>query len=283
MTTAYTKEAYQGLVAQYDELLSFACEISTHLGKRIIWSDRAAYSNTVFTKLVHHGVSLRKIVPDFTSEHELWDIGSACAIARCLIEAYDALAYISFDDVSDNERDFRIALWELNEVQHRLTMLDRLKATGSDVDAMRADEVKRRQMVIGHSFFNALSEEVRGKINPKKAMAFYQTQSVRNAINGVDHDYYVSIEMFLSQYVHTLPMALSQLKQARSRDSGSLELLATSLTDASVFLAKAIDGMASIWPDISEAISGEFRADLDMWLHIAKHGPASTDPEPPKI
>jgi hypothetical protein len=283
MTTSYTKEAYQRLVAEYDRLLSFACEISKHLSNRLIWSARLAYSDTVFTKLVHHGVSLRKIVPDFSSEHELWDIGSACAIARCLIEAYDALAYISFDDVSDSERDFRIALWELNEVQHRLTMLDRLKATGPDVDAMRADEVKRQQQVIGHTFFNSLSEEVRGKINPKKAKAFYQTQSARNAINGIDHDFYVSIEMFLSQYVHTLPMALSQLKQARSRDSGSLELLATSLTDASLFLAKAIDGMASIWLDVGEAISGDFRAELDKWLDIAKHGPASTDPGPPKI
>jgi len=49
-------------------------------------------------------------------------------------------------------------------------------------------------------------------------MAFYQIQSVRNAINGVDHNYYVTIEMFLSQYVHTMPMALSHLKKARNRD-----------------------------------------------------------------
>jgi hypothetical protein len=55
------------------------------------------YAEIIFTKMVCHAISLRRISPTFQngSNPELWDIGAACAIARTLVESFDALAYIA--------------------------------------------------------------------------------------------------------------------------------------------------------------------------------------------
>ena len=103
-----TPERYRALVAEFDALVSHAQAVSDRLVGALIERKDSSYADAIFSKLLCHALSLRKLspAPDLKVESELWDLSSACAIARALIESYDALAYIAVHAVSGSEPRF---------------------------------------------------------------------------------------------------------------------------------------------------------------------------------
>ncbi|MEX4004189.1 hypothetical protein AB4Y38_35495 [Paraburkholderia sp. EG285A] len=129
-TSTMTRERYRAILREFDAILAHACALSNRLAGRIVAEKHLSYAETIFTKLVCHALSLRKLSPtlEATSPLELLDIGAACAVARTLIEAFDALAYIGLQTVSAPEREIRILAWELHDHEHRLAMLEDIGA-----------------------------------------------------------------------------------------------------------------------------------------------------------
>jgi hypothetical protein len=109
-TILMTPERYSTILGEYDAILAHACAMSGRLVGRLVVEKHLSYAETIFTKLLCHAISLRKLSPTLqpSSPLELWDIGSACAVARTLIEAFDALAYVSLHSVLSPERELRI-------------------------------------------------------------------------------------------------------------------------------------------------------------------------------
>ena len=70
------------------------------------------YGEKIFTKLICHAITLKNLSPSPSPNDTptLWDVSSNYAIARTLIETYEALAYISFEPIDKIERDFRFFL-----------------------------------------------------------------------------------------------------------------------------------------------------------------------------
>ncbi|MFM0047356.1 hypothetical protein [Paraburkholderia sediminicola] len=282
-TVLMSPDRYRAILGEYDAILAHACAISSRLVGRAVVEKHLSYAETIFTKLLCHAISLRRLSPTLhpSAPLELWDIGSACVVARTLIEAFDALAYISLDSVSPSEREFRILLWELHGKQHRLKMLENNGTAGPAVEEIRADVKTLYSMVTAHAFYTALSKEMSGKIGIEKAPAYLRSQKDRNAASAIDHDYYNGVEMLLSQYVHTTPFALSQLELAHAGDPGALQLLALPLQHSMPFLAKAIVGIGSLWPDAKVEMSEGVRESVDFWLLLAEHGIKGLDSNQP--
>lgn len=160
-----------------------------------------------------------------------------------MVEAFDALAYISLHTVTPAEREIRILAWELHEQEHRLHMLEDIGASGPDADAIRIDAETLHTAVISHTFYPELPNDMRGKIATRKTPAFLRSQKERNAVGGVNSDFYNSVTMYLSQYVHTLPLALSQLMLTHAGDRGALQLVAMPLQYFMALIAKASMGV----------------------------------------
>jgi hypothetical protein len=130
----------------------------------------------------------------------------------------------------------RILLWELHDKEHRLTMLDGIGAAGPDIEQLRDDAKMLRDAAMAHPFYGELSKKVQQKITAGEAPAYIRIQSDRNQSSGINHDYYLSVIMQLSQYVHTLPFALSQL---RLTHAGALQIMSLPLQYSMPFMAKA--------------------------------------------
>jgi hypothetical protein len=233
-----TISRYTGILAEYDLILDEACCFSRRLTRRKVVEENLKLAEVIFTKMVCHAISPRRISPTFQngSNPELWDIGAACAIARTLLESFDALAYIALQPVTDPEREMRILLWELHDKEHRLTMLDGIGAAGPDIEQLRDDAKMLRDAAMAHPFYGELSKKVQQKITAGEAPAYIRIQSDRNQSSGINHDYYLSVIMQLSQYVHTLPFALSQL---RLTHAGALQIMSLPLQYSMPFMAKA--------------------------------------------
>lgn len=267
-------DRYRKLLREYDALISHARAISDRLVGRPIEQKSLSYSDAIYTKVICHGISLRKLSPslDSTQTSELWDVASACAVARALIEAYDALAYIGVHQVEPPEREFRVLLWELHDQQRRLTMLEKIGSADPRVADVRRCVGELTAKLTTHSFYATASKEFRGKVTRGEAPAVHLSQRDLNAASGINHEYYIAATMWLSQYVHTFPLSLHQLMHFRAGESDALHVSSMPLQYSMAFLAKAIEGMVEIWPEGEVEPSEEIERILRSWLVIAENG-----------
>ena len=269
-----TPQRYIALLSEYDAIFAHARGMSDRLAGRFVSEKHLAYAETIFTKLLCHASSLRKLSPTLqpTSGPELWDIGAACTLARALIEAFDALAYVSLHPIPPLERELRILVWELHDKEHRLHMLEDIGSRDANVQIIRADAKVLHDMVMAHPSYAGLPKELKKAIAGGKAPSFLRSKRERNAASGINHDYYNAVTMYLSQYVHTLPFALSHLTLTHAGDPGALQLVAMPLQYSMTFLAKTIVGIAALWPDTELNMSVDLRRAVDSWLVLAERG-----------
>lgn len=269
-----TPDRYRQLLGEFDALISHARAISDRLVGRPIKQKSLSYSDAIYTKLICHGISLRKLSPsvDFAQTSELWDVASACAVARALIEAYDALAYISVHQIDPSEREFRVLLWELHDQQRRLAMLEKIGSADPRIADIRNRVGELSTKLTAHSFFFSTSKDVRGKVARGEAPPMHLNQRDLNAASGINHEYYIAATMWLSQYVHTFPFSLHQLMHFRAGEYDALHVSSMPLQYTMPFLAKAMEGMVDVWPEGEVEPSEGVDRILRSWLAIAQHG-----------
>mgnify|MGYP000243125133 FL=1 len=161
-----TPDRYRKLLGEYDALIFHARAISDRLVGRTLEHKCLSYSDAIYTKLICHGISLRKLSPslDHVQASELWDLASGCAVARALIEAYDALAYIGVHQVTPEERDFRMLLWELHDQQRRLSMLNKIGSVDPRVAEIKERVAELLAKLMANVVYSQVSKEIRGKV-----------------------------------------------------------------------------------------------------------------------
>jgi hypothetical protein len=76
--------------------------------------------------------------------------------------------------------------------------------------------------------------------------------------------------MFLSQYVHTLPFALSQLALSHAGDPGALQVVAMPLQYSMSFLAKTMVAIGSLRPDAQVEMDADLQRILDSSRVLAE-------------
>ncbi|MFM0046321.1 hypothetical protein [Paraburkholderia sediminicola] len=275
-----TPETYKGILVEYDALVSHAFALCNRLTGHAIDGQHLAYVDTIFTKLICHGISLRRLSPtlDASVPQELWDLPSACAVGRSLIEAYDALAYIGAPQVSPSEREFRILLWDAHDQARRLTMLEKIGSVDARVDEIRQRSAVLSEQIKSHDCFANAPKDWQGRVGKGDPFRpIYLTQKELNVAHGIDHDFYVTAEMFLSQYIHTFPFSIHQLMHARAGEPGAIQLASMPLRYAMPFIVKAIDNMNAIWPDAQGTLTDDLDRLMRQWRHVAEHGVKDTD------
>jgi Family of unknown function (DUF5677) len=267
-------DRYKEIISSFDRLNNYAIEISSNLSGITTNEDRLLYATTIFSKLVCHALSLRKISPCLNSEvkNEIWDVSSACAVARALIESYEALAYISLNDITPDEREFRIKLWELHDLQRRIKMLEQIKSKNPELITIKNSAELLHTEITQHTLFSNCSGNVKNKINNEEAPAFSLSQKDRNNESGINHEYHDTATMDLSQYVHTLPMAIHQLMSFRAGDPESLRRCSLPIQHSMAFLTKAISGMVKVFPRKFSNPRSDTASDIEFWLNIAENG-----------
>jgi len=272
-----TPEKYKETLAGFDALLGHAHALCSRLTGRPIDGLHLAYVDTIYTKLICHGISLRRLSPtlDVRIPQELWDLPSACAVARSLIEAYDALAYIGTRDISAAERDFRILLWDAHDQARRLTMLEKIGSVDGRVEEIRQKAAALSEQIKSHEFFANAAKDLQARVT--RGEPFHLTQKELNLAHGINQDFYVTATMFLSQYVHTYPFAIHQLMNAKAGDLDSIGLSSMPLRYTMPFIVKAIDTMIALWPDAQSDVNNDLVMLIRRWRHVAEQGVANFD------
>lgn len=271
------EEHYQSVRSDFKNLVSYAFSVSAAIGPKLIRGEREHYAELIFAKQIFHGITLARIVPVNTGpgalkSGELWDLSSACALTRTLIESYDALSYIAVDPVSNEIRRLRVLMWEIHAEERRLKMLRLIASVAPEVSEIEARLNDLKNSLFQVPEYQALPVKQRNEVERGDCPAFIQTQRERNLASDVSHDYYNSAIMFLSSHVHTHPFAITQLMKFRVGAGESLRILSVPIQYATGFVAKGIQGMRYIFGSAIPAPSKDVEIVIGAWLGIVSAG-----------
>lgn len=268
---------YEAVCSEIDLLIDWGAVLSNSLANKDAPGDREYYGERVFSKLLCHAITLRRIIPTGLipkqkGRSELWDISSVCTLARALIESYDAFFYIAEDEIEESEREFRLLLWNLHSEERRLKKLFLIGSKAPQIKEIKNTVADLRQRIVQHDFFSEINGSMQKKIGKHDAPAFYLSHSERNARASVNHDYYNSCIKFLSAYVHTFPFSINQLFKFKAGDPGSLQIMSLPIQYATGFLSKGILGMGHIFKGYVPEAPDEVSDLCLVWSGVIENG-----------
>lgn len=265
---------YSRLVQEYDALLAYAKEQSSALVGLRFSERRLTYAEKIFVKMIGHSITLRRISPDpeRKAPQELWDASSAASVARCVIEAHEALTYIALGTTDPEEQEFRIMLWELHDVIRRVKMAEAMGITGRKPQEMLETARERKDALVQHPFYARTGEKFRADVRKGDPPHFHLSRRERGESDGISYDYLNGATMQLSQFVHTLPMSIHQLLAFQAGTPDALRMMSLPLQHSPVFLTRAVVGMQDLFGDRMPKPSSELHRLMLLWAHLAKQG-----------
>ena len=264
---------YAEILAEFDSVGRFAYGASERLVGLTLAEPHLSYAEQIFVKLLAHCISLRRLSPDpARAGQEMWDLSSTAIIARAVIEAFDALAYIALGAVTIEVRSFRVLLSELHDVNRRAKMLDHIGSTDPRRVAVARQAEELTKKVVEHRNFLDLSKNLQLKVRSGDPPQFSNTQRQRCQEADVNHDYYTAITMQLSQYAHTSPYAVHQLFRFRAGQPEEWRLISLPIQYALVFLVRALTGLQSLFPVTRLAMSDSLQVSFAAWTAVSQRG-----------
>jgi hypothetical protein len=188
------------------------------------------------------------------------------------VDAYHTLAYLALEDVGPDEHEFRSRLLELHDSDRRLQIAQKIYSGSSVIETLQAQIVQRREALKECQFFSSLPEKERNELL-KKPPDFHQTRAKRNSASHVDDDFYLSVSIYLSQFVHTHGFAIHHLTTFAVRTSESYRAMIVPITFAMAFMARAIQGMNRLFSVNEDYLSPQEKASIDEYSLMANGFP----------
>lgn len=267
-------DRYGEILADLEMFISVGTAVSQRLVGTTTEQAHHSYADPIFTKLLCHAISLHGLSPRVSTKEstQLWDMPSACAIARCIIEAHDVLGYIALSQVSDDEQSFRVLVWELHDQQRRSSMLHSIQSRDPQAAAIHVSARDLAKEVEAHPWFTKIGRRYQQRIRTGDAPSFLLSHKELNATNGVNHDYHVAATMMLSQYVHTLPMSVHQLMDFKAGEPEALHMSSLPIQFSLGFFARAISRMVDVFPHGDQEITEPQLLAFGRWRSVVENG-----------
>jgi len=265
---------YRDTYTEFAALLAYGIALIEAQAGHVASGDRQFYAERIFSKLVCHAITLKRLSPspEPIGIPELWDISSCYAIARTLIETYEALAYVALDSISEEEQSFRILLWKLHAEERRREMLRLIGSNHPDVPNVDIRVVSLCNQLLAHPFLNTVGTDLQRKIRRGETPPYHLSRANRDAKIGINHEYHIAVTMHLSSHVHTHPFSVHQLFEFQAGNEECLRLMSVPLQYAAGFMAKSISGMIDIFTPRVPSTTPEFLRTLDIWNALLLKG-----------
>jgi metal-responsive CopG/Arc/MetJ family transcriptional regulator len=273
---------YNHVFDEFSSLLAFAVSLLQARSGQPALEDRLFYGERIFGKLICHGLTLKRLSPSPlpTQSVEMWDISSNYAVARTLVETYEALAYIALDDIDATEREFRILLWNVHAEERRLEMLRLIGSRSPEVQVVEKKLQEARGVLLGHSFTTKVGLDFKRKVERGETPPYHNKRSDRDAASKIDHDYHKAVIMHLSSHVHTHPFSVHQLFSFQAGDPECLRLMSIPIQYSCGFIAKAIPSMMELFKPGSPELSASLLRALTKWNEVLAIGVKTVDQSP---
>jgi uncharacterized protein YjiS (DUF1127 family) len=271
---------YRNKVREFDAVMEHAKAVASALVGQAVPAAHIRYGEQIFMTLLTHCISLRTLAGDANQRMpgDLWGVPPMSAVARCVVEAFDAFEYVAGHDVGASERAFRLLLWELHDQARLLRMAGKAGPGDARAEALQGDVRRLRAELEGHPFLGSLPAELQAELRRRLARgeppAFHLGQRQRCAMSGVDADWHHAVTAQLAQYVHTLPSTVRQLSSLKVETPEALRVVAMPLLFALPFLVRATQTVVQrMRGTVPEPPSRTART-MALWRAVAEPGGA---------
>jgi Family of unknown function (DUF5677) len=200
----------------------------------------------------------------------VWDIASLATLVRSVIDSYYVFFYLTIDECSEDEVDFRYFLWNYHAEKQRIDMLKRMKSENPIIDQILKNIENLKSNLLSNKFYNSLGTDTKKKIRKGK-IGILLTNTELSKRAGIDPDYYKSTFNYLSAYVHGFPFASTQLAAFRAGSEESLELIKVIIDYCTGYISVAIRDFIKLLPEQSDKIDKKTKFLVEMWEYIFKN------------
>lgn len=253
----------------YSRTSNLAVKISRLSGGRIGVPDHVFWGCILFTRLSVISRSLKKLLDhDCSKEYKYdWDYASAFSLTRNIMECYQTLFYLSFDDVSEAELKARKALFNVHDYYSRKQFFSFFPESFNgerenlEIENLVLDQLKNSE------YFQTLDEKTQ-KQYLKGGSAFFISREEIEEKEGTERQTFRYWYKFLSSNTHSYPMGFFRMVDGdrgtgvHSQVEESNCAMALELSES--YLIRGCINMLNIFPDILERMSPQEK----QLLHI---------------
>jgi len=253
------KKDYLENLETFENFFDFSVDVSdSTAGIDVPW--HLVRANQLFTRLTVTSMSIIHLCPSnriWGSSSQFWDFISVATLARNLIENYHAFFYIGVEEVTEDERSFRLDLFNfhLNNEKYKL-----YKEGGSAEEILKEFEERfplDREGLRTHPFFNSLPKEKAKKILKGDEAMILSQKEISGRLPFKTEEF-VPIYRLFSNHTHSAPFAFFSQNNERGRgaeNEAEVHYLAMTLDFCTKYLAAAISDMARLFPSCVEKLN----------------------------
>ncbi len=265
---------YAEFHAEFEALINYAVAVLNAQAGHKVQSSRENYGEKIFGKIVCHAISLKRILPDpsRSKDTEIWDISSAYALSRAILESYEALAYVTVEGISEEELECRILAWKLHAQERRHKMLTLIGSRDPRIAEVEEDITLLRRSVLDMRFELFLSKSVLGKVVNGECPPYLVSRSIRLDAADINSNYFTAALMHLSSHVHAHPFSLHQLFDFKAGTPEAYGLMKIAGQYACGFLAVSVREMSNLFSPRAPDPPACVQATLELWWDILRQG-----------
>ncbi len=174
----------------------------------------------------------------------IYDFTSANVIARSMFEAYINMYYILLDNVSEEERDFRLDRWEKHSLTERKMMAQWLGSKNPKL-IIEEDEIKKfEERIYESNYFKKLPKNEQQSIRDSYKWTRLNTLEKAD-LAGIDRSQSEYLYKILSNYTHSESFSIMQLHSIEN-PLEARDLCKLSMSFGEMFLTLSLAGFGSI-------------------------------------
>ncbi len=206
-------------------------------------------TSVIFGKIALHALTILQITPSGCQNVPGYpfafpDYSSVFMLIRAVMDGYCTLYYMAIEDISEDERNFRIQLGDYHAIKKRIDFLNALGLTPEELPQLEKGAASLKSAIENNI---CLPQNKRNRIlNGKEPLLLTNTEICAKV--GIAEKYYKPHYDYLSSYTHGHPISLEQIL-ALSNIEDVLALMTPFLHLCSGYLCFSIRDFINIFPD----------------------------------
>jgi len=199
---------------------------------------------------------------------DAWDLPSVASLVRNIIETYHVFFYIT-EDVSDDEREAREALWRFHETAERLKALQLGVPCSKRIEQLEKEYIERRTRLEASAFFQKLPNKQRTNLLSARDSKFSSQSEIADRA-GVSRKYLASCYKYCSNFIHTSPMSVAMMNAFRAGTPEGSQRFKYVSEIATAFMALTIRDFVRLAPDQRDSIEPKIWDTIRIWEGVLR-------------
>lgn len=245
---------YSEKFSKFSNTLSVAIKISILAKGRFVTEDKKAWACVLHTKLCVTANSLLILAPKIEIKDEHWDFSSMFTLARNIMECYQTLFYLCFDNVTDSELFARKKLFNLHDYYSRVKLFSFMdeKQENPEMEKNVINELSQTD------YFKKLTEKQQAHFLKGENAFFISREDIEEKI-GRDKNEFKMLYKLLSSNTHSYPMGFYRIQGGERGTSVETNVevgySALALEISEQYLLDSCNRMLEFFPDIKNNLT----------------------------